>query len=161
MDIKLIIKEELEVLKETFYIILLYIRIKMDIVLLYCLKKRKPFIKKVHSLVAEAFLDNYSKDLQVNHKDENKENNNVSNLEMCNNKYNCNYGSRHTKLAFPIIQLDLNNNFIKEWISSREIERVLGFAHSAIINCCKGVNYKNISIKQAYGFKWKFKYERN
>lgn len=50
---------------------------------------------------------------------------------------------------------------IEEWISSREIERVLGFAHSAIINCCKGVNYKNISIKQAYGFKWKFKYERN
>ena len=46
MDIKLVIKEEFEVLKETFYIILLYIRIKMDIVLLYCLKKRKPFIKK-------------------------------------------------------------------------------------------------------------------
>lgn len=131
----------------------------------YCIaalfKEKKTFYKKVHRLVAEAFLDNYSEDLQVNHKDENKENNDVSNLEMCTNKYNCNYGSRHTKLAFPIIQLDLNNNFIKEWISSREIERVLGFAHSAIINCCKGFNYKNISIKQAYGFKWKFKYERN
>ena len=80
---------------------------------------------------------------------------------MCTNKYNCNYGSRHTKLAFPIIQLDLKNNFIKEWISSREIERVLGFAHSAIINCCKGFDNKNINIKQAYGFKWKFKYEKN
>ena len=118
-------------------------------------------LSKVHRLVAEAFLDNYSKDLQVNHKDENKENNNVSNLEMCNNKYNCNFGSRHTKLAFPIIQLDLKDNFIKEWISSREIERVLGFAHSAIINCCKGFDNKNRNIKQAYGFKWKFKYERN
>ena len=131
----------------------------------YCIavlsKEKKAFHKKVHRLVAEAFLDNYSKDLQVNHKDENKENNNVSNLEMCTNKYNCNYGSRHTKLAFPIIQLDLKNNFIKEWISSREIERVLGFAHSAIINCCKGFDNKNINIKQAYGFKWKFKYERN
>lgn len=80
----------------------------------YCIaalfKEKKTFYKKVHRLVAEAFLDNYSEDLQVNHKDENKENNDVSNLEMCNNKYNCNYGSRHTKLAFPIIQLDLNNN---------------------------------------------------
>ena len=131
----------------------------------YCIavlsKKKKALHKKVHRLVAEAFLDNYSKDLQVNHKDENKENNDVSNLEMCTNKYNCNYGSRHTKLAFPIIQLDLNNNFIKEWISSREIERVLGFAHSAIINCCKGFDNKNRKVKQAYGFKWKFKYERN
>lgn len=46
MDIKLVIKVELEVLKETLYTILHYIKIKMDIVLLHYLKKRKLFIKK-------------------------------------------------------------------------------------------------------------------
>lgn len=37
---------------------------------------------KSHRVVATYFLDDYSEDLTVNHKDFNKENNNVSNLEM-------------------------------------------------------------------------------
>ena len=69
---------------------------------------------KVHRLVAMCFLNDYSKDLQVNHIDENKLNNNVSNLEMCSNKYNCRYGSRRTKLAKPVIQETLEGKFVKE-----------------------------------------------
>lgn len=42
--------------------------------------KRKPF--RIHRLIAKAFLENYSEELQVNHIDGNKENNSVSNLEM-------------------------------------------------------------------------------
>jgi len=42
--------------------------------------KRKPY--RLHRLVAKAFLENYSEELQVNHIDGNKENNDVSNLEM-------------------------------------------------------------------------------
>ena len=87
---------------------------------------------KVHRLVAMCFLDDYSKDLQVNHIDENKLNNNISNLEMCSNKYNCRYGSRRTKLAKPVIQETLEGKFVKEWISIREITRTLGYARACI-----------------------------
>ena len=50
-----------------------------------------------------------------------------------------------------IVQLDLDNNYIAEWNSSREIERELKFDHSLVQNCCKG------KYKTAYKFKWIYK----
>ena len=50
-------------------------------------------IFKVHRLVAEAFIPNPNNLRMVNHKDENKTNNCVDNLEWCNNQYNVNYSS--------------------------------------------------------------------
>lgn len=47
----------------------------------------------VHRLVAEAFLENPHNYTDVNHKDENKRNNLVSNLEWCNRSYNCLHGT--------------------------------------------------------------------
>lgn len=51
-----------------------------------------------------------------------------------------------------IEQYDLQGNFIKEWSSANEIEKVLGFYHSNVANCCKG-KHKNIG-----GFIWKYKH---
>lgn len=51
----------------------------------------------------------------------------------------------------PIIQLDLEYNFIREWLSLNEIKKQTGFSHTLISNTAKG------KFKQAYGFIWKFK----
>lgn len=47
-----------------------------------------------HRLVAMAFLPNPNSLPEVNHKDENKHNNCIDNLEWCDHKYNNNYGSK-------------------------------------------------------------------
>lgn len=55
--------------------------------------------KLVHRLVAEAFIPNPESLPQVNHKDEDKLNNAVCNLEWCDSGYNCNYGDRNAKIS--------------------------------------------------------------
>ena len=134
-------------------------------VVLYKNNKRKHF--SIHSLVAEAFLE-IPEDikqyigtvyLQVNHRDENKLNNNVDNLEWCDAKYNSNYGTgierraaknTNGKLSKPVLQYDLEGNFIKEWPSTRECERN-GFSHGAVSACCQG------ELKKYKGFIFKYK----
>src|SRR5699024_2872589 len=50
--------------------------------------------KLIHRLVAEAFIPNPNNFLEVNHLDENKTNNELTNLEWCDTRYNTNYGTR-------------------------------------------------------------------
>ena len=80
------------------------------VVLLSYNGKHKMF--SVHRLVAEAFIPNPDNLPQVNHKDEDKTNNSVENLEWCDNKYNMNYGTRkrrviETKIEKGIIDPEL------------------------------------------------------
>lgn len=65
-------------------------------VVLNCNGKRKTIT--VHRLVAEAFLLNPDNLPEVNHRDEDKTNNRVDNLEFCDHKYNLNYGTRQDKV---------------------------------------------------------------
>lgn len=58
---------------------------------------RKTYL--IHRLVAEAFIPNPDNLPQVNHKDECPSNNNSTNLEWCDNKYNCNYGSHPSNIS--------------------------------------------------------------
>lgn len=83
----------------------------------------------LHRLVVNTFCGESSPTLHINHKDENKSNNFLNNLELCNQKYNNNYGTRGRRisksLAKKVDQYDLNGNFIKTWNSHKEAEKVL------------------------------------
>ena len=129
-------------------------------------RDKKRYIKKVHRLVAENYVPNQTNLPFVNHKDENKQNNSVENLEWCDRFYNINYGTaieranitnRKNKKGWkPILQIDKDTNeIIKEWDSSKEVSRVLGFGDSNILKCCKGI------YKHSYGFKWSFSNKNN
>ena len=98
----------------------------------------------VHQLVAQAFIPNPNNLLEVNHIDEDKSNNRVSNLEWCTREYNCNYGTaikrRAKALSKPIIMCDMNGNELKEFCSAYEAERFLEkpYAQTNISKCCLG-----------------------
>ena len=118
-------------------------------------RNQKRYVRMIHRLVAEHFIENPNDYPQVNHKDENRLNNNADNLEWCTAKYNSNYGNRSIKLSLSqptrktILQFDLDNNFIREWKSNKDIIRELKIYGA--LKCCKG------QFSQSGGFIWKFK----
>ena len=81
-------------------------------------KDGKRYDKKVHRLVAEAFIPNPNNLPQVNHKDENPNNCKVENLEWCDAKYNNSYGTRLERVSSSrgkkVCQYSLDGKLIKE-----------------------------------------------
>lgn len=91
-------------------------------------KDKKHTYKYIHRLVAETFIKNYDKSkIEINHIDENKSNNIVSNLEWCSKSYNINYGNRNTKAILkqikPIAKYDMKHNLIEIYCSFAEAFR--------------------------------------
>ena len=70
------------------HLISLYANKKNGYVYANLCKNNKSYNFRVHRLVAEAFLDNPNNLPQINHKDGNRQNNNVDNLEYCSASYN-------------------------------------------------------------------------
>lgn len=106
--------------------------------------KCKSFL--VHRLVAEAFIPNPDNLPIINHKDEDKTNNIVSNLEWCTYQYNTQYS-----LGRKIAQIDIRTGkVICIWDSTRQIERELGFRHQNIVTCCNG------TFSTAYKYRWEY-----
>lgn len=107
------------------------------------------FHLSVHRAVAMCFIPNPDGFPQVNHKDENKQNNNVSNLEWCDNKYNSHYS--HAK---PVLMMDKNTGVVlKRFEAVRDVDEFFGAkAHQSVSKVCLG----KPSYHTAYGYKWKF-----
>ena len=109
----------------------------------------------LHRIIATAFIDNPEGKPCVNHIDENKLNNDLSNLEWCTVRENNIHGTRikriAEKLSQKVIQLDLNDNILNVFESMRQAERETGIPSGNINRCCNGER------KSAGGYKWKRK----
>ena len=93
-----------------------------------CLTKNKVEKNKhIHKLVAEAFIPNPNNYSYVNHIDGNKQNNYIDNLEWCtlyqNNTHAYKTGLRKSTDITPILQYDLEGNFIREYKSINEASK--------------------------------------
>lgn len=127
--------------------------------------------KKIHRLVAEAFCEKQKDSQCVNHINGIKTDNRAENLEWCTYSYNSKHsfetglqkpkkgkengmfgkhGKEHPS-SKPVLQYDLNNNFIKEWENSIEAGKQLGVKGSSIQRCARG------DRKTAFGYIWRYK----
>lgn len=118
-------------------------------ILLYKGKKPKTF--RVHRLVAQAFIENPNMYSEVNHKNKNKQNNNVDNLEWCTRNYNMIYGGIDKKKLKKVLQFNKDGVFIKEWDSIINVCKILDINHSSIVNNCRGRRHS------AGGYIWRYK----
>lgn len=110
----------------------------------------------IHKLVAETFIPNPDNLPEVNHKDENKLNNNVSNLEWTTHRDNANYGTRikrirskltnHLELSKPVQCIETGVIYP----SLIETQRKTGIFATSIKQVCKGRQ------KTAGGYHWQY-----
>lgn len=142
-------------------------------------KNKKVTTCTVHRIVASAFLPNTNCLEMVNHKDENKQNNCVDNLEWCTRSYNQIYsinlheerrkvfadnfrkngnkspytvkGKAHTCLR-PVVQKDLNGNIVAKYSCPAEASNATGNGQ-VIMNCY--LNESGKPKKRSHGI-WKY-----
>ncbi len=111
--------------------------------------KRKNFY--VHRLVADAFLPNPNNFPQINHKDENKKNNSVWNLEWCTGTYNCSYGNRtmriREKIGNKVKKYTSQGKYICECSSINEAAKSVSGEWHGLRNACG-------TKREYHGFVW-------
>lgn len=117
--------------------------------------KNKRIYRLVHRLVLSAFAPVEDMDnLEVNHKDENKENNCLENLEWVTSQENCNYGNRNQKISNKIYKVKVKCITTgKIYDSLAAAAEDTGCIKSSICNCCKGKR------NHTHNLKWEYYYD--
>lgn len=106
-----------------------------------------------HRLVAEAYIPNPNNYNQVNHKDLNKHNNNVDNLEWCSEAMNMQHNADNKpENSRKVLQFDLvdENKLIGTYNSVKEASEKTNTNKTSIIHCCSG------KYKKAGEYIWKY-----
>lgn len=123
----------------------------------------------IHILVWEAFKGSIPEHYVVHHKDHNKHNNNIDNLELLSDTEHKrmhsteDYESKREKIAkgitekksIPVVQYTLDGQFVAEYKSATEAEKIVGLKQSYICRVCKGQR------NQTGGYVWKYKDNNN
>ena len=104
---------------------------------------------KIHRLVAEAFIPNPNNYPVINHKDENKLNNNIDNLEWCTVHYNLTYGTKNIRSAIARGKKVECIETGKIYNTITEASKETGMARETIRRMLKGNNIR----KHRYTFK--------
>ena len=107
--------------------------------------ENKQYTRRICRLVAKEFIANPNNYPCVNHIDENKENDVVTNLEWCTVKYNNNYGSKNDSKRMKIKCVETNIVYD----SLRIAEKKLGYAHENLSQAAKTGCIR-------YGYHWEF-----
>ena len=112
--------------------------------------------RKIHRLVAMAFISNPKGYKEVNHIDENKRNNMASNLEWCSRSYNVNYGRRIEKqsahLQKAVLAFTRRGQFVARFKSIKDAAVWAGVDGS---NVSRAIKRDSVSG----GYKWRFENE--
>lgn len=125
-------------------------------------ENRKTYI--VSRLIAKLFIPNPNNLPEVNHINEDKLDNRVSNLEWCSREYNQSYGTRNIRISKTmlkkdaykhILQYDMDMNLKAEHISISAAERAI---RGNAKKCGENIRQNILgNTKHAYGYIWKYK----
>ncbi len=109
---------------------------------------------KIHILVALTFIPKVDGKNTVDHINRNRSDNRVKNLRWANrSEQGQNSCSKPRKKGTPIVQMDLDGNFIKRWKKMKDAEDALNICSGEIGQVCRGKR------KTAKCFTWKFDWE--
>lgn len=98
--------------------------------------------KLIHRLVIEAFIPNTENHPEINHRDEVKTNNDLSNLEWCDKSYNASYGTRieriRQKQSKKVKAVNVETGEVLTFSSVKEAVSK-GYPHSSVSQACRGI----------------------